>query len=190
MSRGRPSADVTPVLLITGPVGVGKSTTALEMSSQLQQASIPHAVIDLDALSWCFPAPFEDPYNTRVALRNLESVWANYRAAGAHRLVLVRVIESRSELASYRRVLPGVDITIVRLRASLETLRNRVTNRELGSDRTASLERAIELADLMDEQAVEDYLVETDGRTVTEVARQILRQADWLRVSPRVRQGA
>jgi hypothetical protein len=52
--------------------------------------------------------------------------------------------------------------------------------RELGAGRAWSLARAVELARLMEEQAVEDHLVETGGRTVTDIATDVLRRAGWL----------
>jgi adenylylsulfate kinase-like enzyme len=36
-----------PVLLVTGPVGVGKSTVAAEAARLLRQAGVPHALVDL-----------------------------------------------------------------------------------------------------------------------------------------------
>src|SRR5687767_2659899 len=102
-----------PVVLITGPVGVGKTTIALEASNLLQEAKMPHAVIDLDTLSWCYPAPDDDYYRTSLALQNLADVWPNYAAAGAQRLILVRVIEARAELEQFRRILPDAEITVV-----------------------------------------------------------------------------
>jgi adenylylsulfate kinase-like enzyme len=49
-----------PVLLVTTPVGVGKTTVALEASDVLEATGVAHAVIDVDALSWCYPTP--DPF--------------------------------------------------------------------------------------------------------------------------------
>lgn len=44
------SATPAPVeiLVISGPVGVGKSATAYEVSHQLQAAGIGHALLDSD----------------------------------------------------------------------------------------------------------------------------------------------
>lgn len=42
------------------------------------------------------------------------------------------------------------------------------------------LNRAVELAPLMDAEQVEDLLVETDGRSAVDIARDILMRIGWL----------
>jgi adenylylsulfate kinase-like enzyme len=163
------------VLLITGPVGVGKTTVAFEVSELLEAEGIPHAVVDMDGLTWCFPRPPQD------RLRNLAAVWANYRAAGASRLVLARVIETRSQLDAYRAAVPSATIVVVRLKAPLAVLAARIRQREVGSGLARHLSRAAELAELMERERVEDYLVETAGRAVAEIAQEILNRSQWLK---------
>src|SRR5580704_9069690 len=68
-----------PVLVITGPVGVGKSTIAAEAAWLLRQADVPHALVDLDRIEQCWPVPADDPGNERVSHRNLACMWANFR---------------------------------------------------------------------------------------------------------------
>ena len=46
-----------PVLLITGPVGVGKSTIAAQAAWLLREADVPHALVDLDQIEQCWPSP-------------------------------------------------------------------------------------------------------------------------------------
>ena len=169
-----------PVLVITGPVGVGKTTTAFEASSILDAAGVAHALVDLDALRWCYPAPPGDRFNTALGVRNLALVWENYRAGGAERLILVDVVEGREQLAEYRAAVPGATITPVRLRATVETLSGRVRRRETGAGLNWHLHRAAELAAQMDRDQVEDLSVETDGRTAVEVAREVLARCGWL----------
>ena len=70
-----------PVLVITGPVGVGKSTIAAEAAWLLRQADVPHALVDLDRIEQCWPVPTDDPGNERVSHRNLACMWANFRQA-------------------------------------------------------------------------------------------------------------
>ncbi len=161
-----------PTLLITGPVGVGKTAVAGEVSRLLERSGVPHAMVDVDALSQCFP---------RLALRNLAAVWSNCRAAGARRLILARVIESRADLGGYRSAVPGARIVVCRLRAPARTLASRIRRREPGAGRAWHLARARELAPLMERAAVEDFVVETAGRSLTVVARDVLGRAGWPR---------
>lgn len=163
-----------PVMIITGPVGAGKTTVASEVSELLEQAEIAHAFVDLDALRWCYPRRPGDRFSTRLAMKNLAAIWPNFREYGATSLVVADVIESRGELDRYRVAITGADIFVVRLTASLSTLAERLKRRELGAGLAWHLQRAPELTAIMERNNVEDLLVATDGKTVTEIAREIL----------------
>src|SRR5688500_2328997 len=106
-------------MVVTGPVGVGKTAVAIAVSELLDQAGIRHAMIDMDHLRWCYPASADDPFEIALGLRNLAAVAANYRSAGAGRLVLADVVESRADLAGYREAIPDAAILVVRLQARL-----------------------------------------------------------------------
>lgn len=95
-------------------------------------------------------------------------------------VALARVLESRSELDGFREAIPGADILVVRLRAAPETLQSRVRQRGPGRGMQWHLNRAIELAPLMDAQRIEDVLIETDGRDAMSIARDILLRVGWL----------
>jgi predicted ATPase len=64
---------------LTGPVGVGKTTIATELSELLGQIRQAHALlvqparsaIDLDWLRWCYPSPVGDPFQLALGLQNL-----------------------------------------------------------------------------------------------------------------------
>lgn len=171
---------VVPTIIVTGPVGVGKTTAIDEMGALLIAAGLPIAAVSLDELTRYHPRARDDPWGNRVALANLAAVWRNYAKAGAKRLLIAGVIEHRAELAGYRRAIPGADITVVRLRARLATLRRRIRARHgPGVDRDWHLKRARVLAKQMDERPVEDFLVDTDGRRPPAIAAEILRRAGW-----------
>ena len=172
-------ATMVPVMMVTGPVGVGKTSVAGEVSALLERAKVPHAFVDMDSLRWSYPSPPGDRFRTALALQNLAAVWANFRAAGAERLVLADVVESRGELEGYRAAVPGARIVVVRLRAPVETLTARVAAREQGLGREWHVARAAELAAQMDRDAVEDVLIETGGRTVAAIARAALERCGW-----------
>src|SRR5262249_33624729 len=151
-----------PVLILSGPIGVGKTSVALEIADLLVAEGVPHAVVDLDALTWCFPRPADDRHHQQLGLRNLAAIWESYRAAGAARLVIARVVEDRAELDGYRAAVPDASITVVRLRASPDTLRRRVEGREIGLARAQSLHRSLELAAELEQARADDHVVETD----------------------------
>jgi hypothetical protein len=77
-----------PVLVITGPVGVGKSTIAAEAAWLLRQADVPHALVDLDRIEQSWPVPADDPGNERVSHRNLACMWATSARSGGCRRAL------------------------------------------------------------------------------------------------------
>nr|MDQ5824637.1 hypothetical protein [Chloroflexota bacterium] len=169
----------TQVLVLTGPVGVGKTAVAGELSNLLGAVGVAHAVVDLDWLRWCHPSPAHDPFHTALGLQNLKAVAANYRAVGASRLILVDIVEARSALSDYAAAIPDADFLVVRLNATLPTIHMRLEGRETGDSLRWHRERAAELLDLMDEQAVEDLLIQTEGKTAAEVAGEVLTRVGW-----------
>ena len=174
-----PSSSV-PVLIITGPVGVGKTSVAEEIFDELAALDIPHAVVDLDGLGLCWPFGSDDPFNQRMAMANLAAVWQNYRSAGAARLVIARVVETRGELADYRRAVPGAAIQVCLLAATKQTLRARVARRETGSSLESLARRADELAGVMASSNVADFEVGTEDRALADIAQEVLRRAHWI----------
>ena len=164
---------MTDVLVISGPAGVGKSTTAFEVSNQLQAAGVDHVLIDTDELDRIYPVPDD---LSDVTERNLAAMWATFAARGARRLILVGVYLDRpSELDWVRRAIPDAAITCVRLAASDATLVDRVARREIGSDRAGQLERTRRQVERLDADWREDLLlVSTDGLAVEETAQRIL----------------
>ena len=87
------------VLLITGSMGAGKTSTLYEASDLLIERNIIHAALDLDALG---VGHLDGPKLSDVALRNLAAACANYAASGVRRLIAAGAIESRTELERIR----------------------------------------------------------------------------------------
>jgi hypothetical protein len=105
-------------LLVTGTVGAGKSVTADMIGSLLQARLVPHAIIDLDEIRRRWPAPPDDPFDFELELRNLQPVATNYLAAGARRLVMAGVCESRKDRDRLAAAV-GVPLVVCRLRVPL-----------------------------------------------------------------------
>jgi hypothetical protein len=168
-----------PVLLVTGPVGVGKSTVAAEAARLLRHADVPHALVDLAWIEQCWPVPADDPENERLTHRNLACMWANFRQAGAGRLLLVRVLDARSLLRQVAETVPGAEITVVRLRAPLPVLHARIRSRE-ATDPSWFLGAATHTATVLEQARVEDFVVDNESRPPAAVAKEVLRRAGWL----------
>lgn len=167
-----------PTLLITGTVGVGKSTVAAEMNDVLADLKVPNAAVDLDALGWQWPSTSN--WNSDLIFKNLASLWPNYRAHGATRLILAGVLEDRAELVRYRAAVPGVEITVCRLIAPEAVRVDRLLGRmPPGPSRDWHLSRTVELESTLNRLAGEDFAVEND-RPVREVALEVLVRAGWV----------
>jgi molybdopterin-guanine dinucleotide biosynthesis protein len=59
-----------PVLWITGPAGVGKSTVSWQLFTELAASGMRAAFADADQLCMCYPAPPDDPGRDLIRARN------------------------------------------------------------------------------------------------------------------------
>jgi hypothetical protein len=168
------------LLVITGPPGVGKTTVAGACADLLAERGMPCAYVDMDMLRWCYPAPPDDPFHMRLGLRNLAAVWANCRAAGAERLLLADIVEQRSDVAGYEAAVPGARLSVVRLRAPIAAIHDRLAGREQGPSLAWHQARAIELQERWEQVPVEDFVVDTEGREASMIAHLVLTRAGWL----------
>jgi predicted kinase len=167
-------------LLISGTVGSGKTTVAEQAGRLLAKAQVAHAVVDLDWLARAWPAPPEDRFNLALRLRNLTAMSRTYRAAGATRLVLAGVVESRAERRRYEQA-AGVPLGLVRLDVDLTVVRTRLARRH--ADDPAGLRwhlnRCGELDAVLRAAKVEDVAVPASAGTPDQVARAVLDAAGW-----------
>ncbi|RVX42545.1 adenylylsulfate kinase-like enzyme [Nonomuraea polychroma] len=165
-------------LLITGTVGVGKTSVADAVGDLLAGAGVPNAVIDLDWLRRAWPAPPDDPFHGALTLRNLRAVAANFLDAGAERLVLAGVIEDREERRRHEEAV-GVPMTVCRINVALPEVHRRLAGRH--TDDASGLdwhrERAGELAEILDKARVADFDVDGAHASIAEVAAKVL--AGW-----------
>ena len=171
-----PGMDIK-IIVISGSMGSGKTTVMAEASDLLAAAGVIHAAIDLDALGIGHVPEGAWP---DLVYRNLASVWENYAEAGATRLLLAEAVESRGELDRIRQVISNSDVVVCRLRANVETMRQRVLVREPGMLQDTFIARVAELEALLDAAHVEDFSLHNDEGSITEVARALLVRAGWL----------
>ncbi|MFD7667834.1 hypothetical protein [Streptomyces sp. NPDC059788] len=167
---------MTKILVLCGAAGVGKSTTAYEVSHQLGHADVPHALIDTDQLDQVHPWPPPGLAPSELSRRNLAAVWANLAEVGHTRLILTGVfVALERELAWIADAVPGAGITSVRLTADTPSLEERVRRREIGSGAADQLTRTLrQHAALRRPEAPGVTVIDTTGRSVSAVASEVI----------------
>jgi DNA polymerase III delta prime subunit len=173
-----------PILVLSGPPAVGKTTVSWEIFDQLVDDGHQPALVDLDLLGACWPVPDDDPYNERLKALNLTSVWQNFQRAGAGCLIAAGVIENRESLAMYGAAIPGAVMALCRLTAGGDELRSRIVcrGRERGDGIDKLHRRAIRLSHELEQNDCADFCIDTEDRSIPDVAELVrARAGGWPR---------
>lgn len=128
------------------------------------------------------PAPEGDSDRSEITERNLTAVWGNYARLGYRRLIYTNTVSVLPEAAAMFQRVMGADLRIVRvlLTASDATATQRLTARELGSELEHEVRSSLRKARLLEERAPADVVrVATDGRTVVDIAREVVGATGW-----------
>jgi gluconate kinase len=169
------------LLLIGGGAGVGKTTVAWEVSAALQAKETAHCLIEGDYMDQIHPAPDDDPHRSAITERNTAAIWSNYAALGQHRLIYTNTVSVLEE-PMIRRAMGGGEIrtTCVLLTAEEATVRERLAQREIGSQLAAHIERSLWMARHLGEEAPADTVrISTDDRSVQDIALHVIQAAAW-----------
>jgi hypothetical protein len=167
-----------PVLWITGPAGVGKSTASWRLFTELAGSGTRTAFADADQLCMCYPAPPDDPGRDLIRGRNAGVLIRNFRTAGARRVILNGVVDP--VVGVRRDLLEQAAVTVCRLRAEPGEVVRRLADRrrtgagDAGDGDAADLARQVrDDCDRMDDSDFADVCVDTTGVPAGEVARLI-----------------
>lgn len=179
MTVGMDMSD-TNLVLISGPVGVGKTTLGEELSGTLESAGVAHTFVDLDGLSKTYPRPEDDRFGEKIALKNLGAIWTHAFEQGVRNLIVARVIETHEGAKRIEQAVSARRSVVIELGASDETLLGRVRKREIGTGRAWHERRALELSGLLKRSGIADVSVDTDRKSVQTIANELHQQIGWL----------
>ena len=160
-------------VLLTGPLGSGKTSVAITMGRLLDAAGVPNAVVDLDWLCWVGPdLPTERL--RRVMCDNLAAVRTRYLHDGVETLVLARSVTGLEEVEAVRAAAGGF-LVAFRLSVPPDVAASRLAARDDGDDDLSQAD-ALAAADArLPLPAVRNH-----GRTMRETAAEILDRLGWL----------
>lgn len=160
-------------IVITGPVGAGKTTTAMALAEMLEHQDISCAMVDMDQLRWFHPTPPGDPFGEAVGRKHLKYLAQTWRELGIPTVILADVIEAAESKQALTDALHGYELKVVRLNVAMDRLHARLRNRETERQISWHLNRAQELQDIMIQNGVGDIVVEVGTETPEQVASTI-----------------
>lgn len=165
------------MLFIGGRSGVGKSSAANELHWRLAAQHVKHALIEGDNLDQAHPPPWKV---CDLAEQNLAAMWQNYRALGYRRLVYTNTVSVLQTSVLAAAMGDDPHIRAVLLQASDETAGSRLAGRETETTLEAHLERSRQRASDLERDAPSwVWRITTDGKSISEVAGEILALLDW-----------
>lgn len=162
------------ILIITGPVGAGKTSAAEAVFDLLSTNKTPCAVIDFDWLTAAYPAPTDDRFNFRLGIKNLTSIIPNYLTLGIKLFIIPTVVENKAEIESFKELIKGTDIFVIRLSAEPATLHKRLDKREIGNLLDWHKKRALELIEMFESKQLENLIIDTENKSIGSIAKEIL----------------
>jgi DNA polymerase III delta prime subunit len=193
-SDGLKARDRIPLLWLCGPPGVGKTTVGWQFFSQLSQDGIKMGYLDIDQLGMCYPAPVSDPDRHHIKSQNLGAMVTTFKAAGAQCILVSGVVDETHGIRDYANVLPNTSQTLCRLHANAEQLKDRILKRgqgigprlpgdALNGQPITVLQKitreAIETSEILQHNAIGNLCINTDNRTIEEVAQMILAEINF-----------
>lgn len=173
--------DSPLAIVITGPVGAGKSTTAAELRELLGRAGKANVLFDMDYLRATYPDPVGDQFSASLGYRVLADAWKHMRVCdyGEHGslniAIIADVVETHDQRTHYEMALPPAEVKIVRLLVEMPELLRRLEGRESEDSIEWYRRRAPELQQLMHEREIGDIVIEVGNRAPAKVAAEIAR---------------
>jgi broad-specificity NMP kinase len=93
---------------------------------------------------------------------------------GIKLFIIPTVVESKEEIETFKELIKGKDVFVVRLTAKPATLLKRLDKREIGNLLEWHKRRAIELIDMFESKKLENMTIDTENKSIETIAKEIL----------------
>lgn len=172
--------SLTHVLFISGPTGVGKTSTLNACHEALADHNVRHAAIEGDYLDMSHPPLWKQG----MSLQNLRAVVSNYENAGIDRFLYsnsVALLESDHLATAFSG---EVRINNVLLSLTPDTAAQRLRSREFGEVSEATLSRQRHQSSRLSDSAPPGtILLDITGKSPQVIAQEILARIGWISLS-------
>lgn len=171
---------MSAAVVLRGPVGVGKSTTAAALHVGLAEREVPNACLDLDALSQSWPQ--YGAWNEEIRLRNVRAVSAVYREFGIDCFVLAGAVESTAAVDRLQEALAVDELLVCGLYAPIEVIEARLQSR-IRTDVPLSWyrDRALTMLRQFAEDGLDDLTIDAAAKDPRTIGNEIADSLGWMR---------
>lgn len=157
------------IIILNGPLGIGKSTTAWGLVARFEQA----VMLDMDYIAAIHPFDFYNPQHLDYCLQTLALLIRHHRAHGYTHFVVNWVFESAALLEQLRTHLADLPLalSVFRLTCTPQVLEQRIRQRNLPNVEW-EVQRGRDLLAILERAAAEGGMgigVDTTSRTADEV---------------------
>jgi chloramphenicol 3-O-phosphotransferase len=168
--------DELMVIVITGPVGSGKSTSAWALHDMLAEERITTALIDMDYLRCAWPQV--SVWNQQLGYDNFAAIAINHQAIGVRCFIVADVVETLEQRFDYANAVPGSRVIIVRLNVPLDVVSLRLHGRETAASLEWHLTRAPQIQETLIRNGIGDIVVDVTDHAPRDVAREIFERLE------------
>ncbi len=153
------------IIILNGPLGIGKTTTAWEMVGRFERA----VMLDMDYIAAIHPFDYYRQTDLNYAYQTLAVLLTHHQAHGYQNFVVNWVFESAEQIERLKSQLAplGLPIHLFRLTCAPEVAEQRIRGRNL-PDVEWEVQRARELISILEQAAIEGdigTLVDTTSLT-------------------------
>ncbi|MFC1900768.1 hypothetical protein ACFLYN_04155 [Chloroflexota bacterium] len=171
--------DKPLLVVVSGPVGGGKSTVSLALADSYRESGFKAAVIDLDLIYWmsCQDREKWEPENLETARRGVAALADIFYSDGIDIVIIDGEFFDQEELnLLYNNVATEVEYKFVTLKVSFEETWNRVSgDLSRGNSRDSKIFRWLysQFTNALPFLKASSFIVDADKRTPRDIAELI-----------------